>query len=92
VASEDISLNIEIPEWNGERRLVGEMWRMRRGEHVARCELWTHPDGGKLRLVVDDRVQLAEVSHQGFVIGVLIFSWMERMHLRGWRELQDASS
>jgi hypothetical protein len=92
VPSDHISLNVAIPTWDGERRLINEMWRMQKGQQIATCELWTHPDGGELRLVVDGRVKVADVNHQGFVIDVLIFSWIERMHLRSWRELRDASS
>jgi hypothetical protein len=60
------NMSIEIPEWDGVRRKVAALWRMQKNAHVAICSLWVNPEGAELRLTVDGKVQLTDVSHHLF--------------------------
>ncbi len=39
------NVSIETPPWSGVPRYVAELWRMHKGDDVAVCTVWTHPDG-----------------------------------------------
>ena len=54
--------------------------------HVAVCSLWTNPEGAELRLTVDGKVQLTDVSHHLFALPIVALAWRERYHwIKGWR-------
>jgi hypothetical protein len=80
------NMSIEIPEWDGVRREVAELWRMQKNAHVAVCSVWTNPDGAELRLTVDGKVLLTEVSDHLFALPIVALAWRERYHwVKGWR-------
>jgi hypothetical protein len=59
---------------------------MRKDGQLAVCSLWTHRDGGELRLTVDGKLQLVEATHHVFVLSTVALAWQERWHgLKGWR-------
>ena len=78
--------HIVIPSWDGVSRQVAEVWRMRKDAHSVVCSLWTHPEGGELRLTVDAKLQQAEATHHLFLLPTLALAWQERWHwIKGWR-------
>jgi hypothetical protein len=46
-------------EWTGKARQLGDLLRMRKGEVVATCELWTHQLGWECRLFAGDEEMIA---------------------------------
>jgi hypothetical protein len=78
--------HIVIPIWNGVARQVAEVWRLEKDAHSAVCSVWTHPDGGELRLTVDGKLQQAEATHHFFLLPTLALAWQERWQwIKGWR-------
>jgi hypothetical protein len=79
--------SFEIPEWDGTRREVGELWRMQKDGHVAVCSVWTHPEGAELRLTVGGGVKQTDSTHHVFALSVVAHAWRERFHwLKGWND------
>ena len=80
------NMSIEIPEWDGVRREVAELWRLQRNTHAAVCSLWTNPEAAELRLTVDGQVLLTEVSDHLFALPIVALAWRERYHwIKGWQ-------
>ena len=55
---------------------------------MARCSMrrWANPEGAELRLTVDGKVQLTDVSHHLFALPIVALAWRERDHwIKGWR-------
>jgi hypothetical protein len=53
---------------------------------LGRKSLWTNPEGAELRLTVDGKMQLTEVSHHFFALPIVALAWKERWHwIKGWR-------
>ena len=47
---------------------------------------WANPEGAELRLAVDGKMQLTEVSHHLFALPIVALGWRERYHwIKGWR-------
>ena len=44
---------INLPQFDGTPREMGEVWTLRKGIRMATCHLWTHPKGGEIRLTLD---------------------------------------
>jgi hypothetical protein len=81
---EDMSFT--IPEWDGARREIAELWRMHKGEQTAICSIWTNHEGAELRLTIDGQVALREVSHHHFALPIVALAWRERYGwIKGWR-------
>ena len=79
------NMSMEIPAWDGVRREIAELWRLQNHAHVAVCSLWTNPEGAELRLTVDGKVQLSDVSHHLFALPIVALAWRERYHwIKGW--------
>jgi len=57
--------SINLPEWDGQAREAGEVWTLRKGTRVATCHLWTHPNGGEIRLTVDGEWNRGEAGRDG---------------------------
>jgi hypothetical protein len=53
------------PEWRGHAVLMGELWRLTKGNRVAVCSLWNHPIGAEVRCDVDGemRQEFRDESH-----------------------------
>jgi hypothetical protein len=51
------NVTINIPQWDGGAREMGEVWRLRKGTRLAACHLWTHRNGGEARVTVDSEWQ-----------------------------------
>ena len=83
---ENGEMSVEIPAWDGVSRQFAELWRMQKDDHSAVCSVWTHPDGGELRLTVDGKLQRVEATHHLFALPIMALGWKERWHsLKGWR-------
>jgi hypothetical protein len=77
---------LKIPAWDGVSRQVAELWRMQKNGQSAICSIWTHPEGGELRLTVDGRLRQVDVTHHLFALPIVALAWKERWHwLKGWR-------
>ena len=77
---------IPVPRWDGQSRQVAELWRMQKGDHVAVCSVWTHPEGGELRLTVDGKLRQAEATHHVFALSTVALTWQEWWSwMKGWR-------
>jgi len=63
-----------------------ELWRMQKDGHAAVCSVWTHPDGGELRLTVDGKLRQSEATPYLYTLPIVALAWKERWHwLKGWR-------
>ena len=66
-------------------RLYGERSRhfggCRRTRTLPSVALWTNPEGAELRLTVDGKVQLTDVSHHLFALPVVALAWREKSPL-----------
>jgi hypothetical protein len=49
-----MSATLQREHWNGHPVPLGDAWTMRKGNKVARCELWSHQFGWELRLMTTD--------------------------------------
>ena len=79
-------MSIEIPPWSGVPRSFAELWRMHKGDDVAVCAVWTHPDGAELRLTVNGEIQQTDATHHVFALSTVALAWKERWHwMKGWR-------
>lgn len=83
---DDDNPTVEIPAWDGVPRFVAELWRLTKDHRSAVCSVWTHPEGGELRVTVDGELQLAEATPHTFVLPTLALAWKERWHwMHGWQ-------
>jgi hypothetical protein len=79
-------MSIEIPAWTGIPQYVAELWRMHKGDDVAVCAVWTHPDGAQLRLTVNGAIKQTDATHHVFALSTVALAWQERWHwMKGWR-------
>ena len=70
----------------GVPRYVVELWQMHKGDDVAVCAVWTHPDGAQLRLTVNGEIKRTDATHDVFALSTVALAWQERWHwMKGWR-------
>ena len=81
VSHDEIDMSIQVPAWDGTSRLVKELWRIEEDGHVASCSVWTHAEGGELRLTVDGFVRRRDVTHHTFALPIVALAWQERWPL-----------
>lgn len=67
-----------------EPKSAGEVWRLRKGAHLAICELWTHPVGAEARVTVDGELQRSQAGRNGLLIVALALDWKVRFQEKGW--------
>jgi hypothetical protein len=75
---------INVPQWDGRPREVGEVWRLHKDQHVAACSLWTHPKGGEARVTVDGEWQRGEAGRDGLALMNLALEWKILFIEKGW--------
>jgi hypothetical protein len=71
---------------SGVPRYVAELWRMHKGDDVAVCAVWMHPDGAELRLIVNGEIKQTDATPHVFALSTVALAWKERWHcMKGWR-------
>jgi hypothetical protein len=78
-------VSVNLPEWDGCKRVVSELWTLRKGSRVAVCTLWTHPIGGEIRVTVDGEMQRTEAKRDGLALVDLALEWRKQFEGKGWR-------
>ena len=76
--------SINIPEWDGHVRACGEVFRLQKGSRVAVGELWTHPYGGEVRVMVDGELVRSEAKRDGRALLNLALDWKHQFQEKGW--------
>jgi len=76
---------IEIPEWDGRAKEAGEVWRLRKGKKEAVCTLWTHPNGGEVRLKVGPELWRFESRGDAATATELALEWKWQFLDKGWK-------
>lgn len=79
-----MTAKINIPQWDGTPREAGEVWSLRKREHVASCHLWTHPKDGEVRLTVDGEWHRGQALSDGLALVELALEWREQFERKGW--------
>ena len=55
-------------------------------EHIAVCEVWTHPDGWELRLSIDGTsLPATTVVRSAAEMRVMVETWRVALLEKGWR-------
>jgi hypothetical protein len=75
---------IDIPQWNGQAKNVGDIWRRTKGAHTETCALFTHPIGGEIRLDVDGERSRTEEGRNGMALVDLALEWKAQFQKKGW--------
>ena len=76
---------INLPEWDGTPRDMGEAWTLRKSTRVASCHLWTHPKGGEVRLTVDGEWHRGEALSDGLALLDVALEWRKQFEAKGWQ-------
>ena len=74
--------------WNGPEQLPdGFQAIMPRGPRTmtATCEVWTHPVGWELRLIIDGGTLMATVVASASEMRALVAAWRAAMQKHGWQ-------
>lgn len=83
--SRDRLASVNVPEWDGIAREVGEVWTLHKGDRVASCHLWTHPLGGEVRLDVDSLWCRGETHQVGLALIDVALEWKRHFEGKGWK-------
>jgi hypothetical protein len=75
--------------WNGPAERLPDGFRMMKpkGDHIftAVCEVWTHPIGWELRLIIGGhRMQMASVVQSDRELHATVETWKAAMLEKGW--------
>jgi hypothetical protein len=76
--------SVNLTEWDGRPRAIEDVWRLRKGDRVAACSLWTHPSGGEARLTVDGEWHRGEAGRDGLALIDLALGWKTAFVKIGW--------
>jgi hypothetical protein len=77
---------INVPTWNGEAKEAFEVWRLRKGQRLAVCAVWTHPIGGEARISVDGEFLRSEAKRNGLELVDLALEWKQQFQEKGWTQ------
>ena len=75
---------IELGKWSGTPISGGEIWTLRKGGHVALCELWTHPLGREIRVTIDGEWQRGEAFRSMSELLDTATEWKKSFEAKGW--------
>jgi hypothetical protein len=77
--------SFEFRPWDGEARKISDVWTLRKKEHLADCDLWTHPIGAEARVTVDGELLRSEAKRDGLTVVDLALDWKQQFHEKGWK-------
>ena len=70
--------------WNGNAVRLGDVWTLRKRNHVVACGLFTHQFGWELRLEVGD-LFMTHVCKSDREIEDVSAGWKQAMFDKGWQ-------
>lgn len=70
-------------DWIGPPTFLGAGWHLTKNGHEAVCELWSHPLGWELRLIVGDLRRSQVCRTQDDVLDTSA-AWKAAMEEKGW--------
>jgi hypothetical protein len=70
--------------WIDEQADLGDAWTLRKGDKVARCVLWSHLFGWKLKLTIADEFIRTQVCRSSEEILNTHEAWKAAMLEKGW--------
>jgi hypothetical protein len=79
-----MNLTPQRENWNGHPVRLRDAWTMRKGDKVARCELWSHHFGWELRLMTTDLLR-SQVCRSSEEILNTHEAWKAAMLEKGWK-------
>jgi len=73
------------PEWRGHAVLIGEHWKLTKGNRVAVCSLWNHPIGAEVRCDVDGEMRQTKAAGRDY-LALLdeADAWKAQFQEKGW--------
>lgn len=69
----------------GRAKDLGEVWRLHKSAHTARCLLQGHPIGIEARVLVDDEVQRTQAFRDSKAMVDATWEWRRAFEGKGWR-------
>jgi hypothetical protein len=76
---------LNLPRWNGEPFVVGDLFVLKKGDRAARCALQTHALGLELRLSVGAELLQSLVCRTEHDVLNTFEQWKASMQEKGWR-------
>jgi hypothetical protein len=87
---------LQRSDWYGAPMKQGELFQVRkargRGKLNAACELWTHPLGWEVRLIIDGKRDRSEVSRSQNDVLSTCQRWQAAMIEKGWRRTSPGTA
>jgi hypothetical protein len=75
---------LQVPIWDGQPRRVASVWRLKKHEEFAECELVTHPLGAEIRLAAAGEHERSEAGRDSVALVDKAMGWKRQFEDKGW--------